>query len=97
MSRPHFLAASGILSIIMLGPQGHLRAQPLHSKVEVDCGLFQKNKDGSWTLGRETTVNEGIYGLVIKPGRFRKDDANVFGYDLTRVLEQDCGIAARQQ
>jgi len=97
MSRQHFLPACGMVLIIILGSQGHVRAQPMHSKVEVDCGVFQKNRDGSWTLVHETTVNEGIYGLVIKPGTFHKNDANVFGYDLTRVLEQDCGNAARQQ
>jgi len=44
-----------------------------------------------------TTVNEGIYGFVLKPGTFQKNDANVFGYDLTRVLEQDCPIVRQKQ
>lgn len=79
----------GIVLMIILGAC-NARAQPLRSKVEVDCGVFQNNSDGSWTLRHETTVNEGIYGFVLKPGTFRRNDANVFGYDLTRVLEQDC-------
>jgi len=44
-----------------------------------------------------TTVNEGIYGFVLKPGALQKNDANVFGYDLTRVLEQDCPIVRQKQ
>ena len=49
----------------------------------------EKNLDGFWTLRHETTVNEGIDGFVLKPGALQKNDANVFGWDLTRVLEQN--------
>lgn len=84
---------SVVLVSILSSP---IDAQPLRSKVEVDCGVFQKNLDGSWTLRRETTVSEGIYGFVLKPGTFQKNDAKVFGYDLTHVLEQDC-LNARQK
>jgi hypothetical protein len=69
----------------------------MRTRVEVDCSAFHRNDDGSWTLGRETTVNEGIYGLILKPGTFRRSDANVFGYDLIAVLERDCGSAAHQR
>ena len=86
-----------VVLMIILGSQSNPLAQALRSKVEVDCGVFQKNLDGSWTLRHETTVTEGIYGFVIKPGTFRKNDANVFGYDLTRVLEQDCLIERQKQ
>jgi len=91
------LAILGTVSMLTLSSQDRLSAQSMRSNVEVDCHAFQKNSDGSWTLGHETTVNEGIYGLLLKPGTFRKNDANVFGYDLTRVLEQDCVNALRKQ
>jgi hypothetical protein len=86
-----------LLSVVAMSSPSEPRAQPLRSKVEVDCGVFQRNLDGSWTLLHETTVNEGIYGFVLKPGTFQKNDANVFGYDLTRVLEQDCPFARQKQ
>jgi hypothetical protein len=91
------LTVFSVVATMILGLPSILRAQPLRSKVEVDCGVFQKNLDGSWTLHDETTVNEGIYGFVLKPGTFRRNDANVFGYDLTRVLEQDCLIGRQKQ
>jgi hypothetical protein len=97
MSAMRCLTLFGTMLLIVLGFQGDPRAQPLRSKVEVDCGVFQKNADGSWTLGHETTVNEGIYGFVLKPGTFRKNEANVFGYDLTRVLEQGCLVGQQKQ
>ena len=57
--------------------------------------------EGTWTAPgpcvMSTTVNEGIYGFVLKPGALQKNDANVFGYDLTRVLEQDCPIVRQKQ
>ena len=87
----------GAVLVFTLSSKSHPGAQPMRSKVEVDCHAFQKNSDGSWTLGHETTVNEGIYGLLLKPGTFRRNEANVFGYDLTRVLEQDCVNAPRKQ
>ena len=90
MLATRFLILFSMVQMIILGAQSNTRAQPLRSKVEVDCGVFHNNSDGSWTLRHETTVNEGIYGFVLKPGTFRRNDANVFGYDLTRVLEQDC-------
>ena len=91
------LTLLGAVLVFTLSSQSHPGAQPMRSKIEVDCHAFQKNSDGSWTLGHETTVNEGIYGLLLKPGTFRKNEANVFGYDLTRVLEQDCVNALRKQ
>jgi hypothetical protein len=90
------LAVISVVLTMIPDLQGTLRAQPLRTTVEVDCGVFQKNSDGSWTLHDQTTVNEGIYGFVLKPGTFRRNDANVFGYDLTRVLEQDC-LVGRQK
>ena len=58
--------------------------------IAVECDAFEKNPNGSWTLNRETTVSEGIYGFLLKPGTFRKEEKNVFGYDLISVLEKDC-------
>jgi hypothetical protein len=58
--------------------------------VAVECDAFEKNAIGSWTLNRETTVSEGIYGFILNPGTFRRNEKNVFGYDLIGVLEKDC-------
>jgi hypothetical protein len=52
--------------------------------------VFRKNPNGSWTLNRKTEVKQGIYGLLLEPATFRKNDIKVFGFDLTRVLEQNC-------
>jgi hypothetical protein len=93
----HCLILFSVVLMIILSSQSNPRAQALRSKIEVDCGVFQKNLDGSWTLPHETTVTEGIYGFLLKPGTFRKNDANVFGYDHTRVLEQDCLIGRQKQ
>jgi hypothetical protein len=97
MSAMRCLTVFSVVLTMFLGLQSTLRAQPLRTTVEVDCGVFQKNLDGSWTLHEQTTVNEGIYGFVLKPGTFRRNDANVFGYDLTRVLEQDCLIGRQKR
>ena len=67
-----YLTLFSMVILIILGSHSTPRAQPLRSKVEVDCGVLQKNLDGFWTLRHETTVNEGIYSFVLKPGTFRK-------------------------
>ena len=65
-----------VVLMIILGSQSNPLAQALRSKVKVDCGVFQKNLDGSWTLPHETTVTAGIYGFVLKPGDRSKERMN---------------------
>jgi hypothetical protein len=80
------LAALALLSTV----SGAIRAQPLNEKITVECDAFHRNADGSWSLSRQTDVNHGIYSEILKPRTYRSNEINVFGFDLTRVLEQDC-------
>ena len=84
-----FLLMSCALITLIAALPSSTRAQTARH-ISVECEAFQRNANGSWTLNRETTVNEGIYGLVLKPGTFRTAEKDVFGYDLIGLLEKDC-------
>ena len=78
-----------MLCALIAGLPSSARAQTTRN-ISVECEAFQRNANGSWTLIRETTVNEGIYGFILKPGTFRRAEKDVFGYDLIGLLEKDC-------
>src|ERR1700682_4539128 len=90
MSPTHAFASAVMSAMILAGLASTARTQPLNTVVEVECDAFRKNPDGSWTLSRTTEVKQGIFGLLLEPATIRKNDKNVFGFDLTRVLEQNC-------
>jgi hypothetical protein len=94
VSPKHARVFVAVISAILSGVATPAGAQPLNSKIEVECDAFQKNQNGSWTLNHETVVNHDIYGQVLTPGTFRKNDVNVFGFDLIRVLEQVCSASS---
>ena len=79
-------AASAILSTVAVSARG----QPLNAVIEVECDAFRKNPNRSWTLSRRTQMKHGIYGQLLEPSTFQKNDIIVFGFDLTRILEQNC-------
>jgi hypothetical protein len=89
MARTNILAALLMLCALITCLSSSARAQ-ITRNIAVECDAFQQNANGSWTLNRETTIDEGIYGFILKPGIFRKDEKNVFGYDLVGLLEKDC-------
>ena len=89
LARPA-LVCGVMVCAIGSGFVGPVRAQPLNATVKVECSAFHKASNGSWTLSRKTVVNEGIYGQILEPRTFRENEINVFGFDLVRVLEQDC-------
>jgi len=97
MSPKRALVCATIASASLSALANSGQAQPLNAKIDVECDAFQKNSDGSWTLNRKTVVNEGIYGQILEPRTFRKNDVNVFGFDLTRVLEQDCVMPPKKK
>ena len=71
------------------------RAQSISAAIRVECAAFKKNSNNSWTLKRKTVANYKIYGLILDPRDFRKNDINVFGADLAQILEQNCSQAER--
>ena len=84
------LAVVALSAAISLAPAGSARAQPSDAVLQVECEAFEKNSNGSWVLKRKTIVNHDIYGAILEPGSFRAGSTNVFGVDLTRVLDQNC-------
>jgi hypothetical protein len=70
-------------------------AQSTNAVVQVECAAFTKNSNNSWTLKRRTVANYEIYGLILDPRDFRRNDINVFGVDLTQVLDQNCSKIGR--
>jgi len=97
MSPKHAFASAVMWSMILAGLASSARTQPLNTVIEVECDAFRKNPNGSWTLSRKTQVKNGIYALLLEPATFRKNDINVFGFDLTRVLEQNCVEPAKKK
>ncbi len=83
--------AQAVMALALLSAaSGSVQAQPMNETITVECDAFHRNADGSWSLSRQTDVNDGIYSEILKPRTYRKNEINVFGFDLTRVLEQDC-------
>jgi hypothetical protein len=90
MSLEYALVAALTALALLTAVPDSVQAQPLNEKVTLECDAFHKNADGSWSLSRKTDVNDGIYSEILEPRIYRKNEINVFGFDLTQVLEQDC-------
>ncbi len=84
-----FLSAA-MASIVVAALSTSARPQGLDILIELECDAFRKNPNGSWTLTRKTEVKYRISSIFLEPSTFRKNDIDVFGAELTSVLERNC-------
>jgi hypothetical protein len=71
-----------------------LQARPVHSaplqvvpNIQLNCGYFQRNSNGSWTQQRPVTVNGKSMDV---PGTIITEGTVVGGIDLTAALNRQC-------
>lgn len=79
-------AVAGALSIVV----GCVTV-PAHAEIQIDCGMFKKNADGSWSPTSEISLSSD--GMSLTAGRGTKfvSGAHFGRLDLYGIIESSCG------
>jgi hypothetical protein len=69
------------------------QAQQAESIIQISCGDFQGNPDGSWTATKQIDLvgSAGSQKLIPAGRRFARGEMYMFGLDLAAFLDKQCG------
>jgi hypothetical protein len=82
------LISCALLVAVMVLPAD---AQGNKSDYTVDCKLFQKNRDGTWFLTKQTAIQAGVTRFTLAPGTYARRDVLVGSVDLHSIVLDACG------
>jgi hypothetical protein len=79
-------AVAGALSIVI----GCIMS-PAHAEIQIDCGMFKKNADGSWSPTSEISLSSDGMNLSADRGTKFISGAHFGRLDLYAIIERNCG------
>jgi hypothetical protein len=64
---------------------------PAHAEIQIDCGMFKKNADGSWSPTSEISLSSDGMSLSADRGTKFISGAHFGRLDLYAIIERNCG------
>ena len=84
-------------ALLVAGMVSPADAQGNRGDYTIDCKLFQKNRDGTWFLTKQTTVHAGVTRVTLAPGTYGRRDVLLGSVDLHSILLDACGAMIRDR